>query len=400
MVSRPTLKSAARRLAGPTAWSHLADLRRSWRRRRQLPRLDQFRPRSCLALPHHEVDRARFPAVDAHNHLGRWLSPDASWMVPDVTRLVAMMDELNLATIVNLDGRWGRELDENLDRYDGAHPGRFATFCHVDWAEVATPGFTDRLIVSLQTSSKRGAAGLKVWKDLGLTVRDPSGRLLLPDDPRFDDLWTAAGELDLPVLVHVGDPVAFFRPADATNERLEELVQHPANSRADLGVPALDRLLAALEAMVAAHPATRFIAAHVGCHAEDLAAVGAQLDRYPNLTIDLAGRLPELGRQPRAARRLIVEHPDRVLFGSDNFPVRAVDYKIWFRFLETEDEHFPYSAAPAPPFGRWAVSGLDLPVEILEALYAGNARAMIPALAISPAGTERASSTPPGDPVR
>src|SRR3954453_7184212 len=169
--------------------------------------LHDFRPGAALRVPETYVPRARVPAIDAHNHLGRWLSDwvraDGDWVVQDVGALLALMDETGVEAIVNLDGRWGEELGANLDRYDRAHPGRFFTFCHVDWGDL------DGAADSLAASRAAGARGLKVWKDLGLGVTDERGEFVLPDDPRLGDLWSAAGELGMPVLIHTADPVAF-----------------------------------------------------------------------------------------------------------------------------------------------------------------------------------------------
>jgi predicted TIM-barrel fold metal-dependent hydrolase len=351
----------------------------------ELP-LHAFRPRPRLRVAEHDVPRARFPAVDAHNHLGRWLAREGEWAVPDVGELLALMDGCNLRAIINLDGGWGEELERNLDRYDRAHPDRFATCCHLDWREAVSPGFADRLVASLRRSAAAGARGVKVWKDLGLHVRDDRGELLLPDDPRLSDVWDAAGELGLPVLIHTADPVAFFDPADETNERLEELLQHPDWWFGDRGrFPPFERLIEALEALVASHPRTTFVGVHVGSYAEDLGWVGRMLDTYRNFHVDIAARIAELGRQPRAAGRLMREHPDRVLFGMDLTP-DAAEYGIHFRFLETEDEHFRYSTDEIPPQGRWAIHGLGLPDEVLRRVYAENALRLIRGLGPSPRG--------------
>ncbi len=103
-------------------------------------RLRDYRPRSRLRGPEHGVEHPRFTAIDAHNHLGTWLTAGSAW--PDLDELFAVMDASGVRAIVNLDGRWGDELEANLDRYDRAHPGRFATFCHFDWAEAASPAST------------------------------------------------------------------------------------------------------------------------------------------------------------------------------------------------------------------------------------------------------------------
>ena len=298
-------------------------------------------------------------------------------MVRDVGTLLALMDDLLIDTVVNLDGRWGSELDANLDRYDRAHPGRFATFCHLDWNALAV-GESDRLVAQLQLAQSAGARGLKVWKDLGLGVRDEHGELVLPDDERIADVFAAAGELGLPVMMHTADPIAFFDPIDRHNERLEELAAHPDWWFGGPGMPSFERLLDAFERVVTDHPETMFIGAHVGNCAEDLGRVGRMLADYPNLVVDIAARVGELGRQPRATRRLIEEHPTRVLFGTDCFPPSRSAYELHFRFLETEDEHFDYAPGTAvPPQGRWHVSAVGLPHVLLDYVYRANAHRVL-----------------------
>ncbi|QIM23116.1 amidohydrolase family protein [Phycicoccus sp. HDW14] len=363
---------------------------RARRARHPLPRLDRFAPRSLLSLPEHHVPAAAVPAVDVHNHLGRWLTRDGGWMAPDVGALVADLDACNIATVVNLDGRWGAELEANLERYDRVHPDRFATFCHVDWELLRHRDADERLARSLRESVAAGARGLKVWKDLGLQVTDATGHRVLPDDPRLDPLWAAAGELGVPVLVHVADPLAFFLPMDRHNERLEELRRHPGSSWAALGPSWRERLLDSLEAVVERHGGTQWVAAHVAACTEDLGRVSEMLGRHPNLVVDIAARVAELGRQPRAAARLVAQHPDQVLFGTDVFPFRREEVEIYFRLAETDDEYFPYSAGEVPHAGRWQISGLDLEPDLLTRFYSANARRVLSGQpAGSPSRTER-----------
>jgi len=348
-------------------------------------RLRDYRPVPRLVVPAHPVERARFPAIDAHNHLGRWLSEwvgrPGDWTVPDVGALLELMEACNLAAIVNLDGRWGDELEANLDRYDRAHPGRFATFCHVDWVSALASGDVGAAAAgSLRTSVRAGAKGIKVWKDLGLHIRDDRGELVLPDDPRLAPLWEAAAELAVPVFIHTADPVAFFDPVDERNERLEQLLEHPEWSFADPSFPRSERLMEALEGLVAANPDTTFVGVHFGGCAEDPAFVGRMLDGYPSYHVDIAARVAELGRQPRAVRDVILGHPDRVLFGIDELPPAAENYAIYLRFLETADEHFPHSSEEIPLMGRWAISGLDLPDDVLRQVEGDNARRVVPGL--------------------
>lgn len=354
----------------PPGLPGLVQLLRRWKR--PPPRLDRFRPEPCITVDEHLVRTARHPAIDFHTHLGRWLTRDGSWMAPDVGELIDLMDSCNVVSLVNLDGRWGAELEDNLDRYDRAHEGRFFTFCHLDWSLLGSGDGPTRLVGSLKRSASAGARGLKVWKDLGLKVT-VGGRLLVPSDSRLDPVWDAAGELGLPVLIHVGDPLAYFRPVDDRNERIEELLRHPGTSLSRFGVEHYFSLLGSLESVVARHPGTTFVGAHLGCFPQDLGWLSAMLEHHANFCVDLGAQSAELGRIPRAAARLIEGHPDRVLFGTDAFPLRAEDFHVYFRLLETDDEYFAYSSDPVPRNGRWSISGLALSEATLGKVYRENA---------------------------
>jgi predicted TIM-barrel fold metal-dependent hydrolase len=344
--------------------------------------LSHWAPVAQVRLPSTPITRPAVPAIDVHNHLGRWLSPgdweagESPWMIPDVPALLEVMDAHDVELVVNLDGMWGDELTANVERYDAAYPGRFVTFCQIDWRELATPGGTGRLRRELARSRERGARGIKVWKNLGLWVSDADGSLVMPDDPRVVDVLGYAGELDLPVLIHVADPRAFFAPLDRHNERLDELRNAPHWWFGDLArYPTFERLLDGLRSLVLQTPGTRYVGAHVGCDAESLDAVESLLAAAPGFAVDIAGRMAEIGRQPRRFRQLVERFPDRVLFGTDVYPATAEQYELHFRFLESDDESFPYApGAPIPPQGRWTVSALDLPRRLLPAVYSGNAR--------------------------
>lgn len=348
-----------------------------WEGLRRLP-LAAYTPQSQRRATETEVPRPAVPVVDVHNHLGRWLN-DGGWTFPDVGELVATMDECGVETVVNLDGMWGDEVSANTERYDAAYPGRFLTFAQLDWALVAEADGARQLTRSLDESVARGARGLKVWKNLGLTVRDGSGELVRPDDPRVVEVIAYAGSLGLPVLIHTADPIAFFAPADATNERLEELAEMPEWWFGDPDrFPTFDALLDAHAALVLACPGTQFIGAHAGCAAEDLDRVEALLAAAPHYAIDTAGRMAELGRQPRRTAALVERFPDRVLFGTDVYPATAEAYRLHYRFFESADESFDYDpGSDVPGQGRWTVSGLDLAPDQLAAVYRDNARRLL-----------------------
>lgn len=208
-------------------------------------------------------------------------------------------------------------------------------------------------------------------------MRDERGELIFLDDERLAGVWATAAEARVPILVHTADPVAFFSPLDQNNERLEELLRHPDWQFYGEEFPPLSRLLDALESIVLNNPDTVFIGAHVGCLAENLDWVESLLDRAANFHVDMAARIAELGRQPRRTARLIRNHPDRVLLGTDVTPPTAEPYRQYVRFLETADEAFDYTSMPTPPSGRWTISGLDLDPALAAAVEGGNARRLL-----------------------
>lgn len=339
--------------------------------------LENFRPRSQLVTKDTHIDKPRFPVIDAHNHLGEPFG--GGWDNKPLAQLLDQLDEAQVIHYVDLDGGWGEEiLTRHLEYFKAQAPERFRVFGGVDWSQWVSKGdgFPEWAASRLRAQKERGAQGLKIWKGFGLTVHDHHGDLVKVDDPRLQPLWETAGELDLPVVIHVGDPAAFFDPLDETNERWEELGKHPDWAFPSPPFPSFASLMDRFASLVSCHPHTTFIGAHVGCYAENLAWVSALLDRCQNFYVDISARIGELGRQPYTARRFFIQYADRILFGSDMGP--EVDaYRISYRFLESDDEYFNYNTGDVPLQGRWHVHGLYLPDEVLQKVYSGNARRVL-----------------------
>jgi predicted TIM-barrel fold metal-dependent hydrolase len=339
--------------------------------------LEDFRPQSKLVTKTTLVEKPRFPVIDAHNHLGEAFG--GGWDQRPLIELLDLLDQAGIVRYVDLDGGWGEDiLNTHLDHFKQPAPERFQIFGGVDWSKWVELGdeFPEWAAGRLRAQKERGAQGLKIWKGLGLHVKDQHDKLVDVDDLRLVPIWETSGELDLPVVIHVADPVAFFDPIDKTNERWEELQAHPDWAFTSPPFPPFMHIMEGLASLVARHPMTTFIGAHAGCYAENLAWVGALLDRCPNFHVDISARTGELGRQPYTARRFFLQYADRILFGSDMGPYPEA-YRIIYRFLETDDEYFNYNAAPTPMQGRWHVCGLHLPDEVLEKVYSRNAEKIL-----------------------
>jgi predicted TIM-barrel fold metal-dependent hydrolase len=297
--------------------------------------------------------------------------------------LLQGMKKRNLRTLVSLTGGTGRGLAEAIKTFQQPAPDRFVIFTEPSYDRIGQPGFANWQADEIGRAKAAGAKGLKILKVLGLFLREQvdRGPLVKVDDPRFDPMWEACGALGLPVAMHVSDPVAFFLPVDRHNERYEELSRHPDWSFSGQDYPSNAEILAARDRVLARHPKTTFIGLHVAHASEDLAAASAALDRFPNLHVEIAARIGELGRQPRASQRFFDKYQDRILFGTDG-PNDAL-YPIYFRFLETLDEYFEYSPGPIPSQGRYRIYGLGLSDQILQKVYASNAERLLGLRAIT-----------------
>jgi predicted TIM-barrel fold metal-dependent hydrolase len=337
------------------------------------------------------IDRAAFPVVDVHTHItmsaksenGVGLSAKRTYLgQPD--ELLAVMDRKNIRTMVNLTGGYDDGLVDVISNYDKAYPGRFYSLTEPCYERLLEPNYPKIQADAIERAHRAGAKGLKILKTLGLYLREniTSGKLIKIDDPRFDPMWDACGQLNMPVAIHISDPIAFFTPTDRFNERYEELSNHPDWSFYDHDFPSNAELIEARNRVIARHQRTQFLVLHVGNFSENLDNVSEALDRFPNMTVDIAARIGELGRQPRRSRKFFDRYQDRILFGTDatphgdEFPQQVFNdklYEIYYRFLETEDEYFDYAPAKKPPQGRWEIYGIGLPKPILEKVYNQNA---------------------------
>ena len=353
--------------------------------------LADYEPKSMLQVRETHVERARFPVIDIHTHItvsaksknGVDIAPERQFLgTPE--ELLAVMDRKNIRSMVNLTGGYDAGLAETVAKYDRPFRDRFYTFAEPSYSLFLNPDYPKLQAQAIEQAHKNGARGLKILKTLGLYLRGniTSGKLVKIDDQRFDPMWDACGQLNMPVAIHVSDPVAFFTPTDRFNERYEELNNHPDWSFHGRDFPSNAELIEARNRVFARHPKTRFIVLHVGNFSENLANVGENLDRFDNMHVDIAARIGELGRQPRTARAFFEKYQDRILFGTDatphgdEYPQQVFNdklYEIYYRFLETDDEYFDYAPANVPPQGRWRIYGINLPESILRKVYNGNA---------------------------
>ena len=339
---------------------------------------EEYEPKSTLVTPQHPLKRAKFPFIDVHNHQWEMDSQDK------VSKLVEGMDKLNMGLLVNLSGRgWGdNEAKSKATLYDQINltqknfPNRFAIFTNVDFSKMDEMDWTEKAVAKLENDVKNhGAKGLKIYKNLGLTVKD-NNKLVSVDDPRINPIWAKCGELGIPVIIHTADPAPFWQPVDSFNERWLELKTHKERKReTSKGDFSWEQLIEQQHNVFRKHPKTTFINAHMGWYPNNLAKLDSLMDVFPNMYVEIGAVIAELGRQPRAAKKFFEKRQDKVLFGKDSYV--PDEYETYFRVLESEDEYFPYHKKY---HAFWKMYGIGLSDAILKKVYYKNALKIIPGL--------------------
>lgn len=330
--------------------------------------IEEYEPVSTLKVQEHLLTRAKFPFIDVHNH--QFTMP-----VQNLDKLVKDMDDLNMSVMVNLSGFRGEYLEWSLDNVNEKYSKRFTLFMNIDFEQLDDEGWPNETLAMMEEAVKMGVKGLKVYKSLGLTETDNEGNRIKVDDPRLDPVWTKCGELGIPVLIHTGEPAAFWLPKDKHNERWLELKQYPSRYKDPEKNPSFEEVMGEQHNVFRKHPKTKFIAAHLGWFGNDLAHLGRLLDEMPNMYTEIGAVLAELGRQPVTARAWLINYQDRVLMGKDTY--KKEEYYTYFRVLETNDEYFDYYRKR---HAHWKMYGLALPDSVLQKIYYKNALNVIPGI--------------------
>jgi predicted TIM-barrel fold metal-dependent hydrolase len=329
---------------------------------------EEYNPKSTLVVPGQPIFRAKFPFIDIHGH--QYRMPEQ-----DLSPVVAAMDTLNLAIMINLSGRSGEQLQKSVKNIADHYPNRFVVFANVDFEGVGSPNWTENAVSQLEKDVQNGARGLKIYKSLGMRYKDTDGNRVAIDDPRLDPIWAKCGELGIPVLIHAADPKPFWEDFDKDNERWLELKTHPRRKRSNSDPAPWEQIIAEQHNIFKKHPNTTFINAHFGWYANNLGRLSELMDAMPNMYVEIAAIIAELGRQPRNAREFFEKYQDRILFGKDSW--KPEEFPTYFRVLESDDEYFPYHKKY---HAFWAMYGMDLPDEILKKVYYKNALKIVPGL--------------------
>jgi hypothetical protein len=341
--------------------------------------IEEYSPISTLRVSENPIKNSKYPFIDVHSH--HW-----NMAVQDLSGIVEEMDDLNMKFMINLSGSGyatflGKQslmdlnLSKSLKNVKENFPSRFGVFVNLDLKKIDNKDFVSNSVKILQNAVKDGAIGLKIYKDLGLTLKDSNGVRVKVDDKRLSPIWNACGELNIPVLIHSGEPSPFFDPIDKYNERWLHARQKPNSFRPSNRYPSFDTVMKEQYNMFKNHSNTTFINAHMGWMANDLDKLEKHLDSLPNVYTEIGAVIGELGRQPRRARQFFIDYQDRIMFGKDTY--KKSEFDVYFRVLETNDEYFDYYRKR---HGLWKMYGLNLPDEVLKKIYFKNALKLFPSI--------------------
>lgn len=328
------------------------------------PTIEEYEPRAMVVVRKTDVPRAKFPFIDVHLHQ-RDARPER------LDQHIRDMDRVNMRIMISspVRGSWGVRTRQYLDGIRAYPNGkRFASMTNVNFGDLTGAA------AQLEEDIRAGAVGIKVHKNLGTTEKDVSGARLAVDDKRLQPVWAVAAKYGTPVLIHTADPKPLFDPMDKYNERWLELKLHPRRGSGGTDL-AWEQLIREQHGLFRDNPKTKFIAAHLGWMAHDLGTLGKLLDEMPNVNLEIAAILGELGRQPRQARAFFIRYQDRILFGKDTYNIE--EYPFYFRMLESADD---WVDNIRKYHGWWKLYALDLPDEVLKKIYYKNALRLFPGL--------------------
>lgn len=327
------------------------------------------------------------PRIDAHTHF-----------LYDRDFLGPMLEAQNLRVVVinitaknffkePMDARWRAMLS-----LKEAHPERVILCTTFDPDDVVrADGGPERVVRELRRHVRQGAALVKVWKDLGLTVLDSDGSYVQVDDARFQPIWDFLADEGVPVIAHIAEPRAAWLPLDEKSPHYRFYRDHPEHHLVDrTDVPSWDALIAARDRWVAQNPALTIIGAHLGSLEHDVAEVARRLDRYDNFYVDTAERFADLYNQHAdLVRKFFIRYADRILYGTDFIldapPGTPIDEKKvradYEALLESHAEylvgtgHIEVQDTLLEPV---TVPSLNLPLDVLRKIYHENAERLIP----------------------
>ena len=320
--------------------------------------------------------------IDAHTHY--------SGDHPDCVAVFERLDMklFNVCVASTARGRGWREQAEVFGMLAQTHPQTYAWCTAFDVPDFGDPHYMERVLAELEQDFAAGAVACKIWKNIGMEIRKPTGEFLMVDDPFFDPLYDTLISVNKPLLMHTGEPLGCWQPLDEDNSHGSYYAAHPEwymYNKPDY--PSHQEIIAARDRMLARHPKLKVVGAHLGSLEYDVAEIAKRLDRYPNFAVDTSARLHDLAWQERATvRQFFIAYQDRILFGTDTVQRQAQSTVSESERQENlasvqkryRTESAYYETGKRVLVRGREVQGLALPPAVLEKFYRISAQRWYP----------------------
>ena len=323
---------------------------------------------------------AALDPIDTHTHAFQ-----------NAPELYAMLKRLNLHTLdITLVDNFSPDLKDLAKTRQEAwtvvhHSDGYIAMCSTfDPFKYNQPGFAENANRIINEDFSHGAVAVKIWKNVGMEIKDAKGNYIMPDNPIFEPIFKNIQAHNKTLIAHLADPNTIWEAPNPKAADYGYYIHHPElYMYTKPGAPSKASILVARDHVLEANPNLRVVGAHLGSMEADFNQLAQHLDKYPNFAVDLAARMPYVEKQPRAELiAFITKYQDRLIYATDNeFPPDANPQnamKEWenqyandWRFFATDD---------VLESQGHKVQGLALPEPILRKLYHDNAVKWFPGI--------------------
>lgn len=317
-------------------------------------------------------------AIDTHTHV---FGADPSF--------IAMLQKLNLhildILVVDDMGPKPRSLDterrEAMSLIRASHG--YAILCtSFDPFSFNHPGYAQTVIAGLNKDFTDGAIAVKLWKNVGMEIKDSSGHYLMPDNPVFAPIWKDIADHNKTLVAHVADPDSGWLPPNPASPDYQYYRDNPgAYMYGKAGVPSKAEILTARDHLLEANPKLRVVGAHLGSMESNLKELGQHLDKYSNFAVDIAARMPYFEMYPRDTMiAFITRYQDRLIYGTDNdFTAGSHDSIGHLESVYANDWRY-FATSDTLSYKGKNLQGLALPEPILRKIFHDNAVKWFPGI--------------------
>jgi predicted TIM-barrel fold metal-dependent hydrolase len=342
-----------------------------------------------IAVPQQQAQAGREQAlkafaairpIDVHVHI---FKTDPSFQALLERLHLTLMDILVMDDTLSYRKQLEPQITDALALVHSSH-GHIAFCTTFDPYKFSDASFAADAVKQINRDFAHGAVAVKIWKNVGMEIKDQDGKFIMPDDPKFAPIYKDIAQHGKTLMAHLAEPDVAWGPPDPSDPSWSYYQENPQWFLYNKpGFPSKQQILEARDHILAENPKLRMVGVHLGSMEKNLDDIAAHFDRYPNFAVDMAARMEYLMiAPPEKVRSFLIRYQDRVLYGTDldipptaNVQESLEDWQSTYardwRFLAT-DETLDY--------GGRKVQGLQLPAPVLQKIFRDNAVRWIPGL--------------------